>query len=176
MGFVVYFTLFILLLATSPAAQSSSALVDLTSLNFDGVVDGSSHVLVAFVAPWCPHSRALAPDLNKVAAHFYARPSDEVIVARCDATVDFNLEQRFGVDGYPSLFFFRKRLSGLPAVPELVETRSAVQLASFIVNRAGLSASALFSEPISDIVALTAANFDAVVYDPSTTGLYFLFF
>lgn len=57
------------LLASSLSAPST--VFDLTSVNFDGVTKSEvSPVLIAFVAPWCPHSRALAPAYEDVAAHF----------------------------------------------------------------------------------------------------------
>ena len=75
--------LVVVALVIAIAAAELSVVRELTSLNAAGLLDGSTYVLVAFFAPWCAHSKALAPMYQDVATHFYTElPRGEVVIAR----------------------------------------------------------------------------------------------
>jgi protein disulfide-isomerase A6 len=78
--------------------------LELTDATFDDVVLKSDDAfLVAFVAPWCGHCKALEPEYDKAAL---ALEGSGVVIARVDATANERLAQRFGIQGFPTIKFF----------------------------------------------------------------------
>jgi protein disulfide isomerase len=76
----------------------------LTGETFDATVQATPNMLIQFYAPWCGHCKRLAPDFEKAASILKGR----VVLAKVDATVETALAQTYKVDGYPTLYFFRK--------------------------------------------------------------------
>jgi len=82
-----------------------SYVVDLDESNFDEIVgDPSKHVMVEFYAPWCGHCKKLKPTYEKVAKDFHKEKN--IIIARVDATANDNLNTRYRIGGYPTVYFF----------------------------------------------------------------------
>jgi thioredoxin 2 len=95
----------------SPLAITSSA-------EFDELVrDAKAPVVVDFWAAWCGPCRAVAPEVEKLAA---ARAGNAVVV-KVDTEAQPELSARFGIRSIPTLVMFhggreRKRISGaMPA-------------------------------------------------------------
>mmetsp|Transcript_56437 Transcript_56437/g.103539 ORF Transcript_56437/g.103539 Transcript_56437/m.103539 type:complete len:264 (+) Transcript_56437:1-792(+) len=84
-------------------ASAQAAVIDLTSENFDVLVDGGRGMpwFIKFYAPWCGHCKQLAPVWEKLSM----RLNDEVHVAKVDCTKSRSLATDWKVDGYPSLKF-----------------------------------------------------------------------
>lgn len=92
--------------------SSSESLVDeddengvlvLSANNFADVVKSHQHVLVEFFAPWCTHCQALAPEYSKAAV---ALKETGVVLAKVDAIEHGDLADDYGVEAYPTLYFF----------------------------------------------------------------------
>lgn len=77
----------------------------LTKDSFDDFVNTNKYVLAEFYAPWCGHCKKLAPEYA-AAATALKNSESEVKLAKIDATAEKELGERFGVSGYPSLFWF----------------------------------------------------------------------
>jgi thioredoxin 1 len=77
----------------------------LTNDTFDEAVAGSAVAIVDFWAPWCGPCRAMAPDLDRVAAE---HEGDDVLVAKVDVDAETDLGSRFRVMSVPTLLVFRE--------------------------------------------------------------------
>lgn len=77
----------------------------LTKDNFDNFIQTNKYVFVKFYAPWCGHCKSMAPSYAQLAKRMNAR-EDGIPIGEVDATVEADLAEKFGVEGYPSLKFF----------------------------------------------------------------------
>lgn len=81
--------------------------ITLTGETFDDVVSKETLMLVEFYAPWCGHCKALAPEYERAAKLLEKLPTP-IKLAKVDATLEKDLAVRYNVQGYPTLFIFRR--------------------------------------------------------------------
>lgn len=77
----------------------------LTNDNFDNFIKENPRVFVKFYAPWCGHCKAMAPGYSNLAKRMQAE-ENAMPIAKVDATIEKDLAERFGVQGFPTLKFF----------------------------------------------------------------------
>jgi len=142
------------------AAALASDVVELTPQNFDTYINGDSHALVEFFAPWCGHCKNLAPEYEVVGTAFAKIPG--VVVAKVDADAHKDLGSRFGVKGYPTLKWFPK---GSTEPVDYAGGRTADDIIKYINEKAGTNAKTA-PAPATAALALTPFTFDTVVKDP----------
>jgi len=132
--------LFAFLLATvALATDVDEGVYVLGEDNFDTFVAEHEHVLVEFYAPWCGHCKTLAPEYASAAQNL-ATAGSAVKLAKVDATVHSALGQKFGIQGYPTLKFFR---SGSPIDYE--GGRKAEEIVSWVLKKSGPASTELAS-------------------------------
>jgi protein disulfide-isomerase A6 len=97
-----------LLLATAAILVRSTfggGPVELTLDNFESEMTGKN-ALVKFFAPWCGHCKAIKPAWDQLGDEYAG--SSSVLIGDVDCTVEGEaLCQKFGVQGYPTLKFFK---------------------------------------------------------------------
>lgn len=104
--FLTLVSFFLLCFTTSASVEEEDDVVVLNDKNFDEWVNAQTFTLVEFYAPWCGHCKSLAPEWSK-AAKYTKTLAPPVYLAKVDADEHKDLAQRFGVEGYPTIFAFR---------------------------------------------------------------------
>jgi len=95
----------------SGGSGSDDDVVELTDSNFEKLVMKSEDMwLVEFFAPWCGHCKNLAPHWAKAAKQLKGK----VKLGAVDATVHQALAQRYGIQGYPTIKYFKAGKKGSP--------------------------------------------------------------
>lgn len=86
-------------------SSGPSKVLTVTASNFKKeILDSPLVSMVAFIAPWCGHCKALEPEWEEAAAKL---EGEGVLVGRVDATVEEELAGMFGVQGFPTIKVFR---------------------------------------------------------------------
>ncbi|KAL3822544.1 hypothetical protein ACHAXA_007655 [Cyclostephanos tholiformis] len=119
--------IFSVLLMAPSASRVTAKSVELNPKTFEEAIH-TKNAFVKFYAPWCGHCKALAPDWDSLAEKYAA--SSSVVIGSVDCTTDENKDlcQEYGVQGYPTLKFFK---DGNTSGDDYQGGRSLDQLESF---------------------------------------------
>jgi len=98
--------LFVAALAiVSAEFERDGGVLVLTDDNIDEAIKAYEFVLIEFYAPWCGHCKKLTPEYEKAAQTLAG--SENIALAKVDATEEKQSGSRFGVRGYPTLKWFQ---------------------------------------------------------------------
>ena len=101
-------------------------MVDITS-SFNSTIAGKMPVLVKFYAPWCRHSKELAPIFQQVANEC----DRKVIFAEVDCTRNNALCVQEHVNGYPTMRLYKDGAF----LDKFRGQRTAKEIAEFLADR-----------------------------------------
>lgn len=91
--------------AEQEEAERLSTVVTITSHTFEDLVKDSKHPwIIKFYAPWCGHCKRLTPTWHRL-SHALQEGGSTTKVGKVDCTVHRRVCSRFGVNGYPTLFY-----------------------------------------------------------------------
>ncbi|KAH9786673.1 protein disulfide-isomerase like 2-1 [Citrus sinensis] len=108
----------------------------------------------------CGHCKKLAPEYEKLGASF--KKAKSVLIGKVDCDEHKSLCSKYGVQGYPTIQWFPK---GSLEPKKYEGPRSTEALAEYVNNEGGTNVK-IAAVP-SNVVVLTADNFDEIVLDKS---------
>lgn len=97
--------IFACIFALTFAYDQEKEVLVLTSKDYNQAISEHNYLLVQFYAPWCGHSKKLAPEFER-AAQSLKEAGSRVRLAKVDATTEEALAKKMGVEGFPTLFFY----------------------------------------------------------------------
>lgn len=122
-------------------SKQKSQVISLTSENIQEELYNSPKVaMVAFIAPWCGHCKALMPEYERAAQTLASQKAD-VVLGIVDATVQEQLASQFQVQGFPTIKVFpggAKRPSSAMEYSGPREKGSIVQYLLNEVDKSGI--------------------------------------
>ncbi|KAF2084538.1 disulfide isomerase PDI1 protein [Saccharata proteae CBS 121410] len=132
------------LVALSAAALSAASdVLDLTKDTFPAFVGDNDLVLAEFFAPWCGHCKALAPEYEEAATQLKEKG---IPIGKVDCTVQTELCQDYGVEGYPTLKVFR----GADTVSPYTGQRKADAIISYMTKQSMPAVSDITKDTIEE--------------------------
>lgn len=111
-------------------APEDSAVVKLTSKNFEEFIKEHPLVLAEFYAPWCGHCKSLAPHYIEAAA---ALESKNIPLAQVDCTEEQDLCMEHGIRGYPTIKVFKNHQLDSPS--DYQGGRTSSSIISYMVSQ-----------------------------------------
>ncbi len=77
--------------------------VELTSANFDEVINGDKPVLVDFWASWCGPCKMMGPVVAQIADE-----RDDIVVGKVNVDDEEDIPRKFGIVSIPTFILFKK--------------------------------------------------------------------
>ncbi|DAZ96178.1 TPA: hypothetical protein N0F65_012368 [Lagenidium giganteum] len=143
--------------AQAATIEEEDDVLVLTDDNFDEAVTSHDTLLVEFYAPWCGHCKSLAPEYAKAAAAL--KENDPPIrIAKVDATAQTKVAERFSIQGFPTLKFFKGDVDN---AKDYDGGRTSDDIQKWIIKKSGPAVKII--ETADELDALKKAN-EVVVF------------
>jgi len=138
----------------------------LTDANFDDELAKHEFILVEFYAPWCGHCKKLTPEFEG-AAEILAKNDPPIALAKVDATEQKTVAERFGIQGFPTLFWFK---NGVKA--EYTGGRTKDTIVQWILKKSGPPSTQVTCDALKDKVADESNKFIIAYFGAEDHPLY----
>jgi protein disulfide-isomerase A1 len=148
----------------SADAELDEGVLVLTDDNFDEEIAKYDKLLIEFYAPWCGHCKKLAPEYS-AAAEVLAKNDPPLAIAKVDATENKKVAERFGIRGFPTLFWF---VNG--EQQEYTGGRTKDTIVSWILKKSGPPSTKVTCDALKEKVA--ESKFLLAYFGPETEGLF----
>lgn len=136
----------------------------LTDDNFDDVLGKHEKILIEFYAPWCGHCKKLTPEYAG-AAEVLSKNDPPIPLAKVDATENKKTAERFGIQGFPTLFWF---VNG--EKQEYTGGRTKDTIVSWVMKKSGPPSTKVTCEALKAKVA--DSKFVIAYFGEETTPAY----
>jgi len=155
--------------STRRLKTSPSNVLTLTTDTFAAAALGAKGALVEFYAPWCGHCKSLVPIYEEL-ANVFAGDSDDVVIAKVDATEEEAIGAKYEVQGFPTIKWFP---AGSGEAEDYQGQRDLESFVSFINTKAGtqrmkdgsLEFAAGTVPVLNDLIKARAAKVDIAFFD-----------
>ena len=77
--------------------------LEITSSNFQQLLDSGKPLVVDFWAEWCGPCRMIAPMVEELAEEY----SDRITVGKCNVDTDNELPVKYAIRNIPTILFFK---------------------------------------------------------------------
>merc|ERR1712086_11120 len=121
----------ILFVTNTYGAEMDNGVMVLTDANFDDELAKHESILVEFYAPWCGHCKKLSPEFEG-AAEILSKNDPPITLAKVDATEQKTVAERFAIQGFPTLFWFKNGVKS-----EYTGGRTSDTIVSWILKKSG---------------------------------------
>ncbi|XP_057666368.1 protein disulfide-isomerase-like [Diorhabda carinulata] len=81
-------------------------ILELTSHNFENIINANPYILVNFYSPFCKYCIRFAPEFKKTAKKIFKKRKF-ITVAQIDAANETAIANQQGIERYPTLKFFK---------------------------------------------------------------------
>ncbi len=89
--------------ACNPSSNASTEGEPITVARFDEIIGSSKLTMVDFYTTWCGPCKRMDPFVKQIAADM----ADQVTVLQIDAEAQMDIAERYHLQGYPTLIFFK---------------------------------------------------------------------
>ncbi len=77
--------------------------LEITSANFQQLLEGGKPIVVDFWAEWCGPCRMVAPIIEELAAEY----NGKITVGKCNVDTDNELPVKYAIRNIPTILFFK---------------------------------------------------------------------
>ena len=117
----------------------------LTKDNFEEFLKAHPMVFVKFYAPWCGHCQSMAPAYSAIAERMKDLDNG-VPIAKVDATVESELGEKFGIEGFPTIKLFKNG-----ETIDYQGEREEDEMYDWLIKKMGPSATELQTEEVAKL-------------------------
>lgn len=153
-------------MSTVSAADMDNGVMVLTDKNFDEELAKHELLLVEFYAPWCGHCKKLTPEYEG-AAEILSKNDPPIALAKVDATEQKALGERFGIQGFPTLFWFKNGEKS-----EYTGGRTKDTIVSWVLKKSGPPSSLVTCDKLKEKADDASTKFLIAYFGSEDNALY----